>query len=93
MMNNCSKAQALMNAQAVMALAVTFGHGDVVTLSVNGAAVVLTLLYDNGGSDREREKDWLLNRIMCGVHLDTCDDIEVGLYTIRLLWEFNPWLK
>lgn len=57
MINNCSKAQALMNAQAVMALAVTFGHGDVVTLSVNGAAVVLTLLYDNGGSDREREKD------------------------------------
>lgn len=93
MINNCSKAQALMNAQAVMALAVTFGHGDVVTLSVNGAAVVLTLLYDNGGSDREREKGWLLNRIMCGVYLDSCDDIEGGLYTIRLLWEFNPSLK
>lgn len=82
-----------MNAQAVMALAVQFGHGDVVTISVDGAAVVLSLIYDDRWSDREREKDWLLNRIMCGVSLDTCDDIEVGLYTIRLLWEFNPWLK
>lgn len=92
MIRNCSKAQALLNAQAVMALAVTFGHGDVVTLSVNASAVVLSLLYDDGWSDREREKDWLLNRIMCGVRLDTCNDMEIGLYTIRLLWEFNPSL-
>lgn len=93
MINNCSKAQALMNAQAVMALAVQFGHGDVVTLSVNGAAVVLSLLYDDGWAVREREKDWLNNRVMCGVRLDTCNDMDIGLFTIRLLWEFNPSLK
>ena len=76
-----------------MALAVTFGHGDVVTLSVNASAVVLSILYDEGWSVRVREKEWLLNRVMCGVRLDTCDDREIDLYTIRLIWEFNPSLK
>lgn len=93
MINNCSKAQALLNAQAVMALAVTFGHGDVVTLSVNASAVVLSILYDEEWSVRVREKEWLLNRVMCGVRLDTCNDMEIDLYTIRLIWEFNPNLK
>ena len=93
MMNNCSKAQALLNAQAVMALAVTFGHGDVVTLSVGETAVVLTLVYDSSWFTEERETDWLSGRIMCGVKHWCVDDEEVHSFSIFVCWEFNPNLK
>lgn len=93
MINNCSKAQALMNAQAVMALAVTFGHGDVVTLSVGGSAVVLTFVYDSSDFDEEREMKWICDRAMCGISYDSVDDSEVSTFVIYVRWEFNPWLK
>lgn len=93
MINNCSKAQALMNAQAVMALAVTFGHGDVVTLSVGGSAVVLTFVYDSSSFVEEREWKWISDRVMCGVKHWCVDDSEVNSFSIFVSWEFNPWLQ
>ena len=93
MMNNCSNAQALMNAQAVMTLAVTFGHGDVVTLSVGSTAVVLTLVYDSSDFDEEREMKWICDRVMCGIRYWSVDDSEVSSFSIFVSWEFSPNIK
>lgn len=93
MISNCSKAQALMNAQAVMALAVAFGHGDVVTLSVGSTAVVLTFVYDSSDFVEEREMKWICDRAMCGIRYWSVDDSEVNSFSIFVSWEFNPCLK
>lgn len=92
MMRECSKAAAYMNAQAVMAAAVMFGHGDVVTLSVGESAIVLTLVYDTAWYVEEREIDWLMERCMCGVQHRTVDDPEVKTFSIFVFWEFNKSL-
>lgn len=93
MINNCSKAQALLNAQAVMTLAVQFGHGDVVTLSVGETAVVLTLVYDSSWFVEERETEWICDRVMNGVKHWSVDDKEVNAFSIFVSWEFNASLK
>lgn len=93
MMRECSKAAAYMNAQAVMASAIMFGHGDVVTMSVNDSAIVLTLVYDSAWYSDEREIDWLMERCMCGVQHRLTDDTEMKTFSIFVFWEFNPNLK
>ena len=93
MMRECSKASAYMNAQAVMASAIMFGHGDVVTMSVNDSAIVLSLVYDTAWYVEEREIDWLMERCMCGVKHWTIDDVEVKCFSIFVSWEFNKELK
>lgn len=93
MMKECSKASAYLNAQAVMASAVMFGHGDVVTMSVNDSAIVLTLVYDSAWYVEEREIDWLMDRCVCGVQHKTVDDLEMKTFSIFIFWEFNPNLK
>lgn len=92
MMRECSKAAAYMNAQAVMASAIMFGHGDVVTMSVNDSAIVLTLIYDSSWFVEEREIDWLMERAMCGVKHWTVDDPEMNCFSIFVSWEFNKSL-
>ncbi len=82
-----------MNAQAVMASAIMFGHGDVVTMSVNDSAIVLSLVYDNACYVEELEIDWLMRRSMCGVRHWTVDDPEMKCFSIFVSWEFNKDLK
>lgn len=93
MIRECSKASAYMNAQAVMASAVMFGHGDVVTMSVNETAIVLTLVYDSAWFVEEREWEWLSERCMCGIKHWSVDDSEVKCFSIFVSWEFNPNLR
>lgn len=93
MMRECSKANAYMNAQAVMASAIMFGHGDVVTMSVNESAIVLSLVYDTAWLVEEREMKWLMERCMCGVKHWTVDDPGIKCFSIYVSWEFNPNLK
>lgn len=93
MIKECSKAAAYMNAQAVMASAVMFGHGDVVTMSVGESAIVLTLVCDSARFDEEREIDWLMARAMCGVNHRIVDDSEMKMFSIFVFWEFNPNLR
>lgn len=93
MMRECSKANAYINAQAVMASAIMFGHGDVVTMSVNENAIVLSLVYDTAWFIEERETEWLMQRCMCGVQHWCVDDPEVKCFSIFVSWEFNPNLK
>lgn len=93
MMNEVSKSAALLNAQAVMAAAIMFGHGDTVTLSCNSTALVLTLVFDDAWFIYERELKWLSDRFMCGCNLWSEDDSEVHTFTIYISWEFNPNLK
>lgn len=93
MMKECSKAAAYMNAQAVMASAVMFGHGEVVTMSVGESAIVLTLVYDSARYNEEREIGWLMERAMCGVNHRVVDDSEVKSFSIFVFWEFNPDLR
>ena len=93
MMRECSKTTAYMNAQAVMASAIMFGHGDVVTMSVNESAIVLTLVYDSVEYVEEREFNWLSNRVMCGSRLWIVNDPEIKCFSIFVSWEFNPNLK
>lgn len=92
MMRECSKAAAYMNAQAVMASAIMFGHGDVVTLTVNETAIVLTLTYDSAWFVEEREIEWLSDRFMCGCKHWSVDDPEVDCFSIFVSWEFNASL-
>ena len=93
MMNEVSKYAALLNAQAVMAAAILFGHGDSVTLSCNSAAMVLTLVYDDAWFVYEREIKWLSDRIMCGCNHWSVNDSEVHTSSIFVSWQFNPNLK
>lgn len=81
-----------MNAQAVMSSAIMFGHGDVVTLSVNESAMVLSLIFDSAWYVEEREIEWLMERCMCGVKHWTVDDPEMKMFTISVSWEFNKSL-
>lgn len=92
-MKECSKATAYMNAQAVMASAIMFGHGDVVTLSVNDSAIVLTLVFDSAWFVEERETEWLMQRCMCGVKHWNVDDFEADAFALYVSWEFNSALK
>ena len=92
MIRNCSKASAYMNAQAVMASAVMFGHGDVVTMSVNDEAIVMTIVYDTAWFVEEREIDWLMERCMCGVKHWTEDNPEMKTFSIFVSWAFNKSL-
>lgn len=92
MMRECSKAAAYMNAQAVMASAVMFGHGDVVTMSVGESAIVLTIIYDSSWYVKDREIDWLMERCMCGVKYWEVDDAEISTVSICVSWEFNKSL-
>lgn len=92
-MNEVSKSAALLNAQAIMASAVMFGHGDVVTLSVNEEAVALSVIYDNARFVYDREIEWFMNRCMCGVQHWVTDDKECHMFTIHVVWLFNPNLK
>lgn len=93
MMRECSKASAYMNAQAVMASAIMFGHGDVVTMSVNDSAIVLSVIYDSSWFFYEKELDWLSDRFMCGCKHWFVDDPEMKCFTINVSWEFNPNLR
>lgn len=93
MIRELSKNAALLNAQAVMASAVMFGHGDVVTLSVNDSAVVLTLVYDTAWYVEEREINWLMERCMCGVKHWCVDDPEIKCFSLYVSWEFNSNLR
>ena len=93
MMRECCKANAYMNAQSVMASAIMFGHGDVVTMSVNESAIVLSLVYDSAWFIEERETEWLMQRCMCGVKHWSVDDPEIECISIFVSWEFNPNLK
>lgn len=93
MMKECSKTTAYMNAQSVMASAIMFGHGDVVTMSVNESAIVLTLVYNSAEYIEMREYNWLSNRVMCGSRLRIVDDPEIKCFSIFVSWEFNPNLK
>lgn len=93
MIRECSKAYAYMNAQAVMASAIMFGHGDVVTLSVNDSAIVLTLVFDTAWFVEERETEWLMVRCMCGIEHWCVDDTEARCFSISVSWEFNPNLR
>lgn len=93
MMNKFSKATAYMNAQAVMASAIMFGHGDVVTMSVNDSAIVLTLVYDKAWYCEGGEMEWLMDRVLSGVSHRTVDDPEMKTFTIFVFWEFNPNLE
>ena len=93
MMRECSKAAAFMNAQAVMASAIMFGHGDVVTMSVNDSAIVLTLVYDTAWYCEGGELEWLMDRVVCGASHKTVDDPEMKTFSIFVFWEFDPNLK
>lgn len=92
MMNKFSKATAYMNAQAVMASAVMFGHGDVVTMSVNDSALVLTLIYDKAWYCEGGEMEWLMDRVLSGVSHRTVDDPEMKTFSIFVFWEFDNTL-
>lgn len=93
MMRECSKATAYMNAQSVMASAIMFGHGDVVTMSVNESAIVLSIVYDTAWFIEERETEWLMERCMCGVKHWCVDDTEIKCFSIFVSWEFNKDLR
>lgn len=93
MMKEVSKSAALLNAQAIMASAVMFGHGDVVTLSVNKEAVVLSIVYDYAFFVYDREVEWLCDRAMCGVLIWGEDNSCLKVSTIHVSWKFNPNLK
>lgn len=93
MMKEVSKSAALLNAQAIMASAVMFGHGNVVTLSVNEEAIVLTLVYDYAFFVYDREVEWLCARAMCGVQIWGEDNSCLKDSTIHVSWKFNPNLK
>lgn len=93
MMREVSKSAALVNAQSVMASAILFGHGDTVTLSCNGSAIVLTIVYDSAWFVYEREIEWLSDRFMAGCKHWFVDDSEVNTFAIFVSWEFNPNLK
>lgn len=93
MIHNCSKAQALLNAQAVMALAVQFECGEVFTLSVNDSAVVLTIIFDSSCFVEKRETEWICDRAMNGVRCWCVEDGEINSTSLFVCWEFNPWLK
>lgn len=93
MMKEVSKSAALLNAQAVMASAVMFGHGEVVTMSVNKEAVVLSLIYDTAWFVYDREIEWLMDRCMCGAQHWLTEDRECHMFTIHVCWSFNPNLR
>ena len=93
MMNKFSKGTAYMNAQAVMASAIMFGHGDVVTMSVNDSVIVLTLVYDKAWYCEDGEIEWLMDHVLSGASHRTVDDTEIKTFTIFVFWEFNPNLK
>lgn len=93
MIRDLSKSAALLNAQAVMVSASLFGHGDVITLSVNDAAVVLTITYDFAWFVYVREIEWLMDRCMCGVQHWMKEDRESRTFNIFVSWSFNPNLK
>lgn len=93
MLYEVGKSAALLNAQAVMASASLFGHGDVITLSVNDAAVVLSVTCDTAWFVYEREIEWLMERCMCGVKSWKEDFVESKTFTIHVSWSFNPNLK
>lgn len=90
MMYEVSKSKALMNAQAVMASAVMFGHGDVVTLSVNDEAVVLSVMCDTAWFVYDREIEWFMDRCMCGVQHWVKENAKSKSFTIFVSWSFNP---
>lgn len=92
-MRECSKAFAYMNAQAVMASAIMFGHGDVVTMAVNENTIVLSSVYDYDGYVEERETDWLMGKCMCGVKHFCVHDPSIRCFSIIVTWEFNKELK
>lgn len=93
MMKEVSKSAALLNAQAIMASAVMFGHGDVVTLSVNEEAVVLSVFYDNAFFVYDREVNWLCDRAMCGIQHWCHEEPNHKGFEIHVYWNFNPNLK
>lgn len=93
MMKEVSKSAALLNAQAIMASAVMFGHGDVVTLSVNEEAIVLSVIYDSAFFVYDREVEWLCGRALCGIQHWCVDDPAIKIFTIHVSWKFNPNLK
>lgn len=93
MMKEVSKSAALLNAQAIMASAVMFGHGDVVTLSVNEEAVVLSLVYDTAYFVYDREVTWICDRAMCGIKCWGDENPSLKTTTIYVAWKFNPNLK
>lgn len=93
MMKEVSKSAALLNAQAIMASAVMFGHGDVVTLSVNEEAIVLSVIYDSAFFVYDREVEWLCGRAMCGVQIWGEDNSCLKVSNIHVSWKFNPNLK
>lgn len=93
MLYNVSKTAALMNAQAIMASAILFGHGDVVTLSVNDSAVVLSVTFDTAWFVYEREIEWFSDRFMVGVQHKMEECVESKSFTIYMFWSFNPNLK
>lgn len=57
MLRDVSKSAAMLNAQSILSAAVLFGHGDFVSLSCNGTAIVLTLVYENAYAVYEREME------------------------------------
>lgn len=93
MMYEVGKSAALLNAQAVMASASLFGHGDVITLSVNDSAVVLSFTYDNAWFVYDREIEWLMDRCMCGAQHWMKEDRVAKTFTIHVCWSFNTNLK
>lgn len=82
-----------MNAQAIMASAILFGHGDVVTLSVNDSAVVMSVTFDTAYHVYEREIEWFFDRVMVGVQHKMEECVESQSFTIYMFWSFNPNLK
>ena len=76
-----------------MASACMFGHGDVVTLSVNAEAVLLSIVYDTAHFVFDREIDWLCSRAMCGIKYWDDDEPALKTVTIHVVWKFNPNLK
>lgn len=89
MIRNLSKAQAYMNAQAVMSMAVFFGHGDVVTMSVGSSCIALTLTFDRDYYVESREKEWLSELVVCGVDISVDESIETDVIRLYVLWSFN----